>query len=64
MNLKKEGNNKDNKNLEEKHSKTEKKANLKVLKQDLKWNKKRNSSLCGGYKVGLRLFKKRERKLA
>ena len=61
---KKESNDEDDKNLKEEHPKTEKEASPEVLKQELKWNKEEESSLCGGYGVGSRLSRKREGKLA
>lgn len=55
-------NNENDNNLEEKHLKTEKKASLKVLKQELKQNKEGENSLCKGYGIRLRSFRKRKRK--
>lgn len=47
------------KNLEEKYSKTKKVASFKNLKQELKWNKKRNHSFCRGFINKLRLSTKK-----
>ncbi len=62
--LEEESNDEDDENLEEEHPKTEREASPEVLKQELKWNKEGKSSLCGGYGVGSRLSRKRERKSA
>lgn len=64
MDLEKESNDRDSKNLEENYPKIEKKTNSQVLKQELKWNKKGESSLCRGYGVRLKLSRKKERKSA
>ena len=48
----------------EKHSKTEEETSSEVLKQELKWNKEGERSLCGGYGSGSRSTRKRERKSA
>ena len=59
-----EGNDEDDENLEEERSKTERVASPEVLKQELKWNKEGERSLCGGYGSGSRSSKKRQRKSA
>lgn len=55
-------NNKNNKNLEKKHSKIEGKTSSKVLKQELKWNKKEKYSFYKSYKSRSRLIKERKKK--
>lgn len=64
MDSEKKRNDKDNKNLEEEYSKIKRNASPKVLKQELKWNKKEESSFYKGYGIELRLFRKRKRKSA
>lgn len=48
-----------NKNLQEKHFKTKRKASLKVLKQKLKQNKEKKHSFHKDYKNGSRTSEKR-----
>ena len=52
----------DDENLEEKHSKTKEETSCEVLKQELKWNKKGERSLCRGYGSGSKSTKKRKKK--
>ena len=64
-NSEEEGDDEDNdENLEEEHPKTEREASPEVLKQELKWNKEGERSLCGGYGIGSRSSRKRQSKSA
>lgn len=57
-----EGNDGDDRNLEEEYFKTKRKTSPKVLKQELKWNKKGEYSLCRGYRSGSKSSKKGQKK--
>ncbi len=54
----------DEEDLEKKHSKTEREASPKVSKKELKLNKETEVNLCGSYRNGSRLSKKRQKKSA
>ncbi len=59
-----DGDDGDDENLGEEHSKTKKETSSEVLKQELRWNKKRERSFYKGYGSGSRLIRKREKKSA
>ena len=59
-----EGNDVDEGDLEEEHSKTGRAASPAVPKKELKWNKDGESNLCGGYGSGSRSSRKRQKKFA
>ena len=59
-----EGNDVDEGDLEEEHSKTERAASPEVPKKELKWNKEGESNLREGYGSGSRSSRKRQKKSA
>lgn len=54
----------DTENIDEKYSKTKEKTSSEVFKQELKWNKEGERSLCRGYESGSRSTRWRKKNLA